>query len=113
MWDPADVAFDLVDDLTSDPVMTVFVFTPAGVMKVMAEPRWMGRTLVLGGLHMQDLSPNLVGAANLMVIARVVMQRMNADGPVIEGGLRSTGANPGHRHGALRFSRRVRPAATG
>jgi hypothetical protein len=60
-------------------VVTVFVSTPAGVLKVMAEPGWMGRALVLRGLHMQDLRPNAVGAANLMVIAEAVMQRPDAD----------------------------------
>lgn len=45
MWDPAQVAFDLVDDLTTDPVVTVTVSTPAGVLKLMAEPERVGRTL--------------------------------------------------------------------
>jgi hypothetical protein len=110
MWDPAQIAFDLVEDMTADPVVTVNVSTPAGVLKVMAEPERVGRTLVLHGLHMQDLVPNVVGAANLIVLADVVMQRMDVDELVVEGGLRTTGANPGRRPRVLRFTRRVRSA---
>jgi hypothetical protein len=56
--------------------VTVNVATPAGMMKLMAEPERIGRTLVLHGVHMQDLMPNAVGVANLFVLADVVMQRM-------------------------------------
>jgi hypothetical protein len=111
MWEPAQITFDLVDDMTTDPVVTVTVRTPAGVLKLMAEPERVGRTLVLHGLHLQDLSPNAIGAANLIVLAHVVMQRMDIDELVVEGGLRTTGANPGRRPRVLRFSRRVRAAA--
>jgi hypothetical protein len=110
-WEPAQIAFDLVDDMTTDPVVTVTVDTPAGVLKLMAEPERVGRTLVLHGLHLQDLSPNAIGPANLIVLAHVVMQRMDVDELVVEGGLRTTGANPGRRPRVLRFSRRIRAAA--
>jgi hypothetical protein len=43
MWDQADISFEMVDDMTSDPVLTVFVCTPAGMMKIMAEPQKVGR----------------------------------------------------------------------
>lgn len=111
MWDPAQITFDLVDDVTADPVVTVAVTTPAGVMKFIAEPERVGRTLILHGLHVQDLTPNAVGMANLMVLAGVVMEGMDVDGLVIEGGLRTTGVNPGRRPRVFRFSRRVRAAA--
>jgi len=39
MWRAEDISFDFVDDLTSDPVMTVLVSTPAGTLRFMAEPR--------------------------------------------------------------------------
>jgi hypothetical protein len=110
MWDPAQVTFDLVDDMTTDPVVTVTVSMPAGVLKLMAEPERVGRTLILHGLHMQDLVPNAVGAANLMVLVDVVMERMDVDGLIVEGGLRTTGANPGRRPRVLRFTRRICPA---
>lgn len=109
----ADITFDFVDDVTSDPVVTIAVFTPAGTIKFMAEPAMAGRTLTLHGLHVQDLQSNAVGAANLMVLADAVMEGMEIDGLVIEGALRTTGANPGRKPRILRFTRRVRSAPRG
>ena len=50
----ADITFDFVDDVTSDPVVTIAVFTPAGTIKFMAEPAMAGRTLTLHGLPVQN-----------------------------------------------------------
>jgi hypothetical protein len=85
MWDPTQITFDLVDDVTADPVMTVTVFTPAGALKFIAEPERVGRTLVLRGRHVQDLAPDAVGVANLMVLAGGVMERMDVDRRVVAG----------------------------
>jgi hypothetical protein len=110
MWTSAQIAFDLVEELTADPVVTVNVATPAGVMKLMGELERIGRTLVLHGRHMQHPAPNVVGAANLIVLADVAMQRMHFDELIVAGGLRTTGSNPGSRPRVLRFTRRVRSA---
>jgi hypothetical protein len=109
-WTAEDVSFDIVYDMTDHPVVTVRVLTPIGPLRFMAEPVMRGRTMLLKGLHVQDLSPNAVGVANLTLIAHVVMERMDLDGPVFEGAVRSTGANPGHRPRGIRFTRRVRAA---
>jgi hypothetical protein len=77
---------------------------------VHAELELRGTTMVLKGMHVQDLRPKVVGAANLAVIARMVMERMDLDGLVIKGAVRSPGANPGRRPRDIRFSRRVRAA---
>jgi hypothetical protein len=110
VWDAADLSFEMVDDLTSDPVVTIIVQTPAGRLSFMAEPEMIGSTLVLHRVHVQDAWANAVGATNLMRLARTVMERMDIDGLVVEGAVRTTGANPGHRPRVLRFARRVRPA---
>jgi hypothetical protein len=110
VWDPAGISFEIIDDLTSDPVVTVVVSTPDGVLRFMAEPEISGSTLILRGVHVQDAWANAVGAANLKVLARSVMERMDLNGLVIEGALRTTGASPGRRPDILRFSRHVRPA---
>jgi len=96
--------------MTDHPVVTVRVLTPVGPLRFMAEPVMQGRTMLLKRLHVQDPSRNAVGMANLTLIARVVMERMDLDGLVIEGAVRSTGANPGHRPRGVRFTRRVRAA---
>ncbi|MGH7211436.1 MAG: hypothetical protein ACREF1_08255 [Acetobacteraceae bacterium] len=111
LWDAAGLSFEMVDDLTSDPVVTIAVETPDGTLRFMAEPEAAGATLILRGMHVHGASANAIGAANLMVVAQAVMERMNLDGLVVEGALRTTGANPGHRPRVLRFSRRVRPAS--
>ena len=114
VWSSEDISFEIVDDMTSDPVVTVVVSTPDGTLKFMAEPEAQGSTLVLHGTHAQDAYANGVGAGNLLVLAQALMERMGFDGLVVDGAVRTTGAKPGHRPRALRFARRVRPApATG
>jgi hypothetical protein len=110
LWTTGDISFDIVYDDTEHPIVTLRVAPPAGAIRFMAEPEMSGTTMVLNGLHVQDLRPNMVGAANLAVIARAVMEGMDLDGIVIKGAVRTTGANPGRRPRDIRFSRRVRAA---
>jgi NADH dehydrogenase FAD-containing subunit len=112
MWDVADISFEIVSDMTDDPVVTLLVQTPAGQLTFTAEPVENGDTLVARGTHVQDASTNAIGTANLMVIAQALMERMGYDGLVVEGALRTTGANPGRRPRPIRFTRHVRPALT-
>jgi hypothetical protein len=110
LWTIQDISFDFVDDMTDDPIVTLRIFTPIGPLTFMAQPEMVGATMVLKGLHAQDSTANAVGKGNLMVIARAMMEGMDLDGLVIEGAVRSTGANPGHRPRNIRFTRRIRPA---
>jgi hypothetical protein len=109
-WTTEEISFDIVYDLTGHPVVTTLVLTPVGPPRFMAEPVMQGATTLLKGLHVQALSRNAVGMANLTLIARVVMERMDLDGLVVDGAVRSTGANPGHRPRGIRFTRRIRAA---
>jgi hypothetical protein len=109
MWKTEDISFDFVDELTSDPIMTVLVSTPAGTLRFMAEPRMQGTTLVHGCVHAQDAHANTVGAANLRIVARALMERLSIDGLIIEGAVRTSGANPGRRPRPIRFTRGVHP----
>ena len=113
MWAVTDVAFEIVDDMTDDPVVTVLVRTPIGQLAFAAEPFVEGDTLVARRTHVQGAQANAIGAANLIVIARAVMEGMGYNGLIIEGALRTTRANPGHRPRKIRFTRDVRatPAA--
>jgi hypothetical protein len=110
LWKTKDISFDFVDDMTDDPIVTLRIFTPVGPLTFMAQPVMVGTTMVLKGSHVQDSTANTVGPGNLMVIAHAVMEGMELDGLVIEGAVRSTGANPGHRPRDIRFTRRVRAA---
>ena len=80
MWSFADVAFDLQNEGTDDPVVTVQVTTPSGVLYVMAELVLSERTMVLRGAHMHGdgVGPNTIGSANLIVLAHAAMEEMEA-----------------------------------
>lgn len=110
MWPAEDLSFEIINDMTSDPVVTVLVSTPDGTLKFMTEPETRGSTLVLHGTHAQGAGANAAGAANLLVLAQALMERMGFDGLLVEGAIRTTGANPGRRPRVLRFARHVRPA---
>jgi hypothetical protein len=82
VWRREDVSFDLEDDATFYPAVTVVFVTPVGRLSGMAEPLVDGTTLVLKGLHIHGdhgVLPNTVGAPNLRVIADVVMERMGCE----------------------------------
>src|SRR5215218_10039042 len=110
MWRPEDVSFVLLDDQTSDPVVTVEITVPGGKLLAMAEPLATGRTLILRGVHVhgEGIGANQVGIANLRVLADDSLERMDLDELVAEGADRTTGANPGRRPRSLRFARRAR-----
>ena len=108
VWSIPEISFEMVDSMTDDPVVTVVVTTPAGQLTFMAELVGRGTTLVARSAYVQDARPNAVGAANLMVIAQALMEGMGFDGLEVEGAVRTTGANPGHRPSAFRFTRRFR-----
>jgi hypothetical protein len=106
MWSPDAVQIEF-DDQTDDPVVTMRFTMLSGNMLVMANLSVEGRTLVLTGLHIQASQVNRIGPANLRRLAELVMERMDYDELRIEGASRTTGANPGHRPGILRFTRRL------
>ncbi len=106
-WCKPDVAFTLVDDQTEDSVVTIEVRVPGGELLFMGEPEDIGRSLILRRTHVESrgIGPNGVGPNNLRLIAEVVMETMDYDEILVEGEIRTTGANPGHRPRLLRFTR--------
>jgi len=109
-WQIDDVSFDLVGDLTEGPVMTIRVSTPDGSLVMMAEPEESGRTLTLRRFNAEGMAANALGPANLRAMADVLMERMDYDELIIEGTVRTSGANPGRRPSPVRFARRPVPA---
>ena len=112
MWSSSDVTFEIDDDGTEDPVVTVEVTTPDGKIVVMGEPREDGRTLIVERTHIHGVGggPNELGPAKLRTVAQAILERMDYDGLVIEGAVRTTGAQKGRRPKPIRFSRHPRPA---
>jgi hypothetical protein len=109
MWAVEDISFEIVSEMTDDPVVTVRIMTPAGQLTFTGEPEEQGDTLIVRRTHVQDASANAIGPANLMVVAQALMEGMGYDGLVVEGAVRTTGANPGHRPRLFRFTRHIRP----
>jgi hypothetical protein len=105
MWAIEDITFEMVNDLTDDPVVTLFVSTPAGGLAFTAEPILRGKTLILRRTHVQGSRPGAVGGPNLAVIAQAVMRGMDIDELIVEGAFRTTGARPGRRPSPIRYTR--------
>ena len=104
-WCDSEISFEIIDDLTDDPVVAVWVRCPAGVLAFMGEPEMLGNVMVVRQTHVQDSLRNVVGPATLRLLARVVMERMQLDELIIEGAVRTTGANPGRHPRPIRFRR--------
>jgi hypothetical protein len=112
LWRPDEIAFDIIEDETDDPVVTAWIRSPAGEIVVMADIEEQGRVLFLRQLHVQGPGANAIGPGNLRTLAEVVMERLDFDALEIEGALRTTGASPGRRPRPLRFTRRPRAPGT-
>ena len=112
-WQAADISFEVLDDMTDAPVVTLQAFTPAGKLLLTGEPVYLDSTLLLRRAHVQGATANAVGAANLMVVVQAFLEVMGYNGLEIEGAVRTTGANPGHTPRVFRFTRRIRLATTG
>ncbi len=105
-----EISFHMANEMTDDPIVALVAITPTGRLTFVAELLKQGTALALQGIHVQDAHPNAAGAASLMVIAQALMEGMGFDGLEVEGAVRTTGANPGHRPRVFRFARRVRLA---
>lgn len=108
MWSADDIRFTLLDDLSVGPVATVEIGTPNGILLVMGEPRAEARSLIVSGVHMHGtgIGPNGVGPRNLRVIVDALLREMDYDDVVLEGAVRTSGANPNRRPRPIRFTRR-------
>jgi hypothetical protein len=109
IWRRDQIRFVLDDDTTSHPIVNLVVETPSGRLVVMDEPFQMGRTMMLGGLHMhgEDVGANQVGVANLQTIVQALLEVMDLDELLVTGGVRTTGASPGSAPRTIRFTRRT------
>ena len=77
-WTADHLSFEIVTDETDDPVVTIAIATPVGVLKVMAEVEERGTVLHLNGTHVQADAVNMIGISNLRLIAQVVLERLTA-----------------------------------
>ena len=77
-------------------VVERLAITPAGDVRVIAEMTREGDELVLKGLHVDGPGAGSLGLRGLRDLARVLGRQQGALRVKIYGGLRTTGANPGH-----------------
>lgn len=69
---------------------------PKGEIRVLTEMVKEGDALVLRGMHMQGPGAGTVGLRELREFARQLGREQGVNRVLIEGGTRTTGANPGH-----------------
>jgi hypothetical protein len=107
MWTAADIRIELEDQESEGRIFTANFVTPIGTLKVMAEADGTPRYPILRGVHIQgeDVGPHDFGAIQLRWLVHAAMEMMDLDGLVLEGDVRTTGANPGRRPRPLRFTR--------
>lgn len=112
MWTAADIKIVILDDATEATVATARIITPAGSLLIMFEqPELRGHCLVLRECHMhgEDVGPKAFGHTQIYWLARAAMELLDVEQIQIEGAIRTSGRNPGHRPRAVRFTRKVRP----
>jgi hypothetical protein len=103
---------DIIGEQSEGSVATARIETAAGTLMVMAEVALDGRCLTLRGLHVHgtDVGANDLRVVGLRRMVREVMEDLNVDEIIIEGSVRTTGADPGRTPRRLRFGRKVPPA---
>jgi hypothetical protein len=108
MWTAKDIRVELEEEVSDGRIFTVYLVTPAGTIKVMAEADGTPRYPIIRGVHIQgeDVGPHDFGTVQLRWLVQAVMETMDLDGLVLEGNVRTTGANPGRRPRVLRFARK-------
>lgn len=108
VWRAEDLTFDLDDDASDGQIVTVRIETPEGTLTVMAEVVVNGRSLLSRGVHVGGpvARTGSIGARNLRVAVAAFLEWMDFDELVLEGAVRTTGANPGRRPRVLRFAGR-------
>jgi hypothetical protein len=99
--------FDIINEFTEGCVVTIRVEISGSELVIMGEPKETGRKLVVEKAHFgySKGGSNSVGLKLLRDVARGLMEIMDYDELIIEGEIRTTGANPGQRPNPLRFTR--------
>jgi hypothetical protein len=109
MTDKSGVTYSLalVEDATEGGVVTIRVLAPGIDVLIMGEPEDIGTTLIARRVHIGRNAAGAwsVGTAGLRRLAQAIMTSGGYDAIIVEGHTRTSGANPGRRPRALRFTR--------
>lgn len=107
-WSLDDITFELLDDMSSDPTVTIVIGTPQGQVFVMGDYKRDGGVITLSKVHIngeEGMSANVLGMSNLRVLARAALLKVDCHELCIEGATRTSGAGPGRTPRPLRFRR--------
>jgi hypothetical protein len=109
------VFLSITIDVSEGPVVIVSIEIAEGCLEVMAEIETdeKRRVITAKGLHLHGagFDANGLGPIRLRQIARAMLEELDYDECRIEGGVRTTGANPGRRPKPVRFTRKPRPTS--
>ena len=105
MWRADQIVIDIVD--ADHPVVEIVIATPIGDLNLMASASVTGRTLRLDGVHVDGLTPGLLGRSGLNAIGRKLLEIADVDEIIIQGGARTTGRYKGKVPRPIRFPHRA------
>ena len=80
---------------TDGDVVELVATTPNGEIRIITGMEWEGRDLVLRGMHVDGPGSGSLGLHTLRDLAREFGRQYFAESVIIQGGVRTTGANPG------------------
>jgi hypothetical protein len=105
MWSSDQITIDIieVDRTGGPPILEVQIVTPAGTIYLVGAPQINGRVLVIDNVHIGGLHRGACGRAGLNAIGRKFLEVADVDEIIIQGGSRTTGANPGRPPKEIRF----------
>ena len=84
MWKATDLSISLGENATDHPILTVNIETPAGQLKVMAEPESKEDKVVLHGRGIQGMAAYVVGWPNLRILADAGKEQLGTAGIAVK-----------------------------
>lgn len=107
MWRQDEIGVSIVDaEGGSPPVVMIEIGVPAGRLFLLGVVRIEGETLHIEGAHVDGLHPGACGRSGLNAIGRKLLEVAGVKRLIIQGGARTTGANPGEKPARIVFPRR-------
>jgi hypothetical protein len=111
MWTSDQFEIVLAEIEAGDPpVVLVRISTPAGNVDLLGAAWFEERTLYMKDVHIGGLEPGARGLSGLNAIGRRFLEVAGVKQIIIQGGVRTTGRNPGRPPTPFRFPKYQAPA---
>ncbi|GAV35461.1 hypothetical protein ROTAS13_03137 [Roseomonas sp. TAS13] len=108
VWQPHEITFEWIPDLTAHPFVTIIAHTPIGDLYLMGDYEEDGHKVTMRGCHINGgpgVHSKSVGQANLRAVAQKALYMLGRYELEIHGSTRTSGARPGHVPKPFRFRR--------